>query len=80
VRAVGRVRLPLGAKAARGFAVVAALLAIVAALGLVALSQSNSRGERLRSLQLTAGYAQLLAQTRTRSTGSSFGEADRATA
>jgi signal transduction histidine kinase len=61
VRAVGRVRLPLGAKLLVGVAVVAALLAIVAALGLVALSQSNSRGERLRSLQLTAGYAQLLA-------------------
>jgi signal transduction histidine kinase len=61
VRGVGRVPLPLGGKLLIGFAVVAALLALVAVLGLVSLSQSNSRGERLRSLQQTAAYAQLLA-------------------
>jgi signal transduction histidine kinase len=60
VRAVARIPLPLGGKLLLGFAVVAALLALLAALGLVALSQSNSRGERLRSLQNTAAYAELL--------------------
>jgi signal transduction histidine kinase len=58
VRGVARIPLPLGGKLLLGFALVAALLAVVAALGLVALSQSNSRGERLRSLQQTAAYAQ----------------------
>jgi signal transduction histidine kinase len=61
VRGVGRVPLPLGGKLLVGFAVVAALLAIVAVLGLIALSQSNTRGRRLESLQTTAEYAQLLA-------------------
>src|SRR5438093_2172489 len=61
VRAVGRVPMPLGGKLLVGFAVVAALLAVVAVLGLVTLSQSNARGEKLRSLQQTAAYAQLLA-------------------
>ena len=60
VRAIGRVPWPLGGKLLAGFAVVAALLALVAVLGLVSLSQSNSRGARLRSLQQTAAYAQLL--------------------
>jgi signal transduction histidine kinase len=60
VRAVGRVPLPLGAKLIAGFAVVAALLVIGYALGLVALSQSNSRGKRLQKLQATQAYAQSL--------------------
>src|SRR2546428_271338 len=60
VRAVGRVPLPLGGKLLVGFAVVAALLAVVGALGLVSLNQSNSRGAELRNLQQTAAYAQLL--------------------
>ncbi len=60
VRTIGRVPLPLGGKLLVGFAVVAALLALVGALGLVSLSQSNSRGEQLRKLQQTAAYAQLL--------------------
>jgi signal transduction histidine kinase len=60
VRAIGRVPLPLGAKLLIAFALVAALLGLSAALGLVALSQSNSRGEQLRRLQQTAAYARLL--------------------
>jgi signal transduction histidine kinase len=60
VRAVGRVRLPLGAKLIAGFLVVGALLALVAALGLVALGQSNSRGEELRVLNRRAVYYQLV--------------------
>jgi signal transduction histidine kinase len=60
VRAVGRVRLPLGAKLLIGFAVVGALLSIGYVLGFVALSQSNSRGEQLRRLQAQAVYEQLL--------------------
>ena len=60
VRAVGRIPLPLGAKLLIGFAVVGALLAIGYVLGLVALGQSNSRGEQLRSLQQKAVYEQLL--------------------
>jgi signal transduction histidine kinase len=60
VRGVGRVRLPLGAKLIAGFAVVAALLAVGYALGLVALGQSNSRGSQLRSLQQPFAYAGLL--------------------
>jgi signal transduction histidine kinase len=60
VRAVGRIRLPLGAKLLIGFAVVGALLAIGYALGLVALGQSNSRGEQLRQLQRRAVYLQLV--------------------
>jgi len=60
VRAVGRVRLPLGAKLIAGFFAVGALLALVAALGLSALGQSNSRGERLRRLQQRAVYYQLV--------------------
>jgi signal transduction histidine kinase len=60
VRAIGRIPLPIGGKLLIGFAVVAALLALVAVLGLVSLSQSNSRGERLRSLEQTSAYAQLL--------------------
>jgi signal transduction histidine kinase len=60
VRAVGRIPLPLGGKLLLGFTIVAALLALVAALGLVALNQSNSRGEQLRSLRQTAAFAQLM--------------------
>jgi signal transduction histidine kinase len=60
VRAVGRVRLPLGAKLLIGFAVVGALLAIGYVLGIVALGQSNSRGEQLRQLQRRAVYVQLV--------------------
>jgi signal transduction histidine kinase len=60
VRAVGRIPLPLRAKLLIGFALVAGLLALSAALGLVALDQSNSRGKQLRRLQQTAAYARLL--------------------
>jgi signal transduction histidine kinase len=60
VRAVGRIPLPLGAKLLLGFAVVGALLAIGYALGLVALGQSNSRGQQLHGLQQSAAYARLL--------------------
>jgi signal transduction histidine kinase len=60
VRAVGRVRLPLGAKLIAGFAVVAALLAVVAVLGLVALNKSNSRGLELPRLKQEASYERLL--------------------
>jgi signal transduction histidine kinase len=60
VRAVGRVRLPLGAKLLIGFAIVGALLAAGYVLGLVALGQSNSRGEQLRQLQRRAVFVQLV--------------------
>jgi signal transduction histidine kinase len=60
VRAVGRVRLPLGAKLLIGFAVVGALVAAGYVLGLVALGQSNSRGVQLRTLQRRAVYVQLV--------------------
>src|SRR5215475_4060199 len=60
VRAVGRVRLPLGAKLLIGFAVVGALLAIGYVLGVVALGQSNSRGEQLLRLQRRAVNLQLV--------------------
>ena len=60
VRAVGRIRLPLGAKLLIGFAVVGALLAIGYVLGFVALGQSNSRGQELRRLQQQAVDLQLV--------------------
>jgi signal transduction histidine kinase len=60
VRAVGRVPVPLGAKLIAGFAVVAALLAVVAALGLVALNKSNSRGLQLPTLKQDALYEHVL--------------------
>ena len=60
VRAVGRVPLPLGAKLIAGFAVVAALLAVVASLGLVALDKSNSRGLRLPKLKQKVSYERIL--------------------
>ena len=60
VRAVGRVPLPIRAKQLFGTLAVAALLALVAVLGLVALGQSNSRGTELRKLQQRAVYEQLL--------------------
>src|SRR5215475_10852172 len=60
VRAVGRVRLPLGAKLIAGFAVVAALLTVVAVLGLVALNGSNSRGLELPGLRRDALYEHVL--------------------
>ncbi len=60
VRAIARLPVRLGGKLLAGIAVIALLLAIVAVLGLVALSQSNSRGERLLSLQQTSGHAALL--------------------
>jgi signal transduction histidine kinase len=60
VRAVARVPLPIRAKQLFGSFAVAALLALVAVLGLVALGQSNSRGTELRRLQQQGGYAQLL--------------------
>jgi type II secretory pathway pseudopilin PulG len=60
VRAVARVPLPIRAKQLFGTFAVAALLALVAVLGLVALGQSNSRGTELRRLQEQAVYEQLL--------------------
>jgi signal transduction histidine kinase len=60
VRAVGRAPLPLGGKLLVGFAVVAALLALVAAVGLVALSHSNSRGKQLLRLQSRAVDLQIV--------------------
>ena len=60
VQAVARVPLPIRAKQLFGSLVVAALLALVAVLGLVALGQSNSRGTELRRLQQQGGYEQLL--------------------
>jgi signal transduction histidine kinase len=60
VRAVGRVPLPLGAKLIAGFAVVAALLTVVAVLGLVALNRSNSRGLELPGLRKEAFYEGVL--------------------
>src|SRR5437660_9718925 len=60
VRAVARVPLPIRAKQLFGSVAVAALLALVAVLGLVALGQSNSRGTELRRLQQQGGYEQLL--------------------
>src|SRR5947207_12785338 len=60
VRAVARVPLPIRAKQLFGSLAVAALLALVAVLGLVALGQSNSRGTELRRLQQKAVYEQLL--------------------
>jgi signal transduction histidine kinase len=60
VRVVARVPLPIRAKQLFGSLAVAALLALVAVLGLVALGQSNSRGTELRRLQEQAVYEQLL--------------------
>ncbi len=60
VRAVARVPLPIRAKQLFGTLAVAALLALVAVLGLVALGQSNSRGTELRRLQQQGVYEQLL--------------------
>ena len=59
-RAVARLPLPIRAKQLFGSFAVAALLALVAVLGLVALGQSNSRGTELRRLQQQGGYEQLL--------------------
>ena len=59
-RAVARVPLPIRAKQLVGSLAVAALLALVAVLGLVALGQSNSRGAELRRLQQEGIYEQLL--------------------
>jgi signal transduction histidine kinase len=60
VRVVARVPLAIRAKQLFGTFAVAALLALVAVLGLVALGQSNSRGTELRRLQQQGGYEQLL--------------------
>jgi signal transduction histidine kinase len=60
VRVVARIPLPIRAKQLVGSFTVAALLALVAVLGLVALGQSNSRGTELRRLQQQGGYEQLL--------------------
>jgi signal transduction histidine kinase len=60
VRVVARVPLPIRAKQLVGTIAVAALLALVAVLGLVALGQSNSRGAELRRLKQQGGYEQLL--------------------
>src|SRR5262245_19198838 len=60
VGVVARVPLPIRAKQLFGTFAVAALLALVAVLGFVALGQSNSRGTELRRLQQEGGYEQLL--------------------
>jgi signal transduction histidine kinase len=60
VRGVGRIPLPLWGKLLAGFALVAALLALVAGLGLVSLGQSNTRGKQLLNLQQLTAYEQLL--------------------
>jgi signal transduction histidine kinase len=60
LREVARVPLPIRAKQLIGSLVVAALLALVAVLGLLALGQSNSRGTELRRLQKKGAYEQLL--------------------
>jgi signal transduction histidine kinase len=60
VRTVARLPLPLGTKLVAGFLAVGALLGLVAALGLSALGQANSRGEQLRRLQQRAVYYQLV--------------------
>jgi signal transduction histidine kinase len=60
VRAAERIRLPLRAKLLMGFAIIGALLALAIVLGLVALGQSNSRGEQLRRLQRRAVFVQLV--------------------
>jgi signal transduction histidine kinase len=60
VRAVARIPLPIRAKQLFGTFAVAALLALVAVLGLVALGQSNSRGTELTKLQQQGVYEQLL--------------------
>ena len=60
VRVVARVSLPIRAKQLVGTLAVAALVALVAVLGLVALGRSNSRGAELRRLQQQAVYEQLV--------------------
>ena len=60
VGAVGRLPLPLGAKLLLGFALVGTLLAVGYSLGLVALSQSNSRGDQLLRLQRQAVGLQIV--------------------
>jgi signal transduction histidine kinase len=60
VRAVGRIRLPLGVKLVAGYVLIAGLLAIGYLLGVVALSQSNSRGEQLLRLQRRAVGVQVV--------------------
>jgi signal transduction histidine kinase len=60
VRAIGRLRLPLGAKLIGGFTLIATLLAVAVVLGLLALGDSNSRGKKLLSLQKETAYEQLL--------------------
>ena len=60
VRAVARIPLPIRAKQLFGAFAVAALLALVAVLGLAALGQSNSRGTELRRLKQQGDYEQLL--------------------
>jgi signal transduction histidine kinase len=60
VRVAARVPVPIRAKLLAGSLAVAALLALGAVLGLVALGQSNSRGTELRRLQQQGGYEQLL--------------------
>ena len=59
-RGVARIPLPIRAKQLFGLVAVAALLALVAVLGLVALGRSNSRGTELRRLQQEGAYEQLL--------------------
>jgi signal transduction histidine kinase len=60
VRGVAHVPASIRAKQLVGTIAVAALLALVAVLGLVALGQSNSRSTELRKLQQQAVYEQLL--------------------
>jgi signal transduction histidine kinase len=60
VRVAARVPVPIRTKQLAGSLAAAALLALGAVLGLVALGQSNSRGTELRRLQQQGGYEQLL--------------------
>ena len=69
VGAVGRLPLPLGAKLLLGFAFVGTLLAVGYSLGLVALSQSNTRGDQLLRLQQRAVGLQVVLTDATRLKG-----------
>jgi signal transduction histidine kinase len=63
VRAVARTPVSVRTKHLVGFGVIVLLLVVVAAAGLLALSQSNSRGEQLRTEQQKTQLVQtLLAQ------------------
>jgi cytochrome c-type biogenesis protein CcmH/NrfG len=60
VRAVGRIPARVRTKLVVAFLAVAALLVVMALLGLRVLGQSNSRAESLRTLQVRAASYQEL--------------------